>query len=173
MIFILQTSESGNINKTRMHSSRMHTFRFSGHLGGCLPGAVFAYGVSAQGGVCPRECLPEGCQPRGIICLGRCLPGVICLGDVYPQGCLSWGCLPERFTLHLPRPRSRHTLDREADTPAVDRILDTSLWKHYLSATTVADGNMRQLTCISDSWDQLLLSLRKWNCFLTTESHGW
>ena len=25
--------------------------------------------------------------------------------------------------------------------PTVDRILDTRLWKHYLSATTVADGN--------------------------------
>ena len=25
--------------------------------------------------------------------------------------------------------------------PAVDRILDTRLWKHYLSATSFADGN--------------------------------
>ena len=26
----------------------------------------------------------------------------------------------------------------------VDRILDTCLWKHYLSATTVADGNKNE-----------------------------
>ena len=34
---------------TRMHSSRMRTAHFSGHLlGGCVP-----RGVSAEGGVCP------------------------------------------------------------------------------------------------------------------------
>ena len=29
--------------------------------------------------------------------------------------------------------------------PLVDRILDTRLWKHYLSATTVADGNNQHI----------------------------
>ena len=27
--------------------------------------------------------------------------------------------------------------------PLMDRILDTRLWKHYLSAATAADGNNR------------------------------
>ena len=32
-------------------------------------------------------------------------------------------------------------LIRQTPAPAVDRILDTCFLKHYLSATTIADGN--------------------------------
>ena len=63
---------------------------------------------------------------EGMGCLpGGCLLGSVCPGSVCPaakgQGICpaAWGCTP------LP----------------VDRLLDTRLWKHYLSATTVADGN--------------------------------
>ena len=60
---------------------------------------------------------------RTVRCSGRrggCLPA---RGGVCPSPC--WvtclgGCLPQSM---------------------LDRILDTCLWKHYLSATTVADGN--------------------------------
>ena len=49
----------------------------------------------------------------------RC-SGYLGVGGVYPGGCLPRGCTP-------PCP--------------VDRIIDTPLSKHYLSATTLADGN--------------------------------
>ena len=53
--------------KTRMHSSRMCTVRCSGRRGGgCLPG-----GVSVQGGLPGRGCLPEGSLPRGVSVQGR------------------------------------------------------------------------------------------------------
>ena len=41
-----------------------------------------------------------------------------------------------------PGPEADLPLDQEADTPhaPLDRILDTRLWNHYLSATVVADG---------------------------------
>ena len=62
------------------------------------------------------------CLPVGVVCLwglsacGGCLPvGGVCL----PSAC--WG------THLLP----------------VDRILDTSLWKHYLSAISFADGSYK------------------------------
>ena len=63
---------------------------------------------------------------------GGCMPRVgVCLG-VHPRGCLPRGgcvCLGRRCLpgdVYLP--------------PLVDRILDTCLWKHYLSATSFADG---------------------------------
>ena len=67
------------------------------------------------GSVCPGECLLVRCLPRG------CTPGGVC---PCTQTVSVWGCLPGRCT---PLP--------------VDRILDTCLWKHYLFATTVVDGN--------------------------------
>ena len=51
------------------------------------------------------------------------MPTVRCSGHLWgvcPGVCLPWGCTPP--------------------PPPVDRILDTRLWKHYLPATTVADG---------------------------------
>ena len=69
------------------------------------------------GGVCLGE---GGCLPRGVSGLGG-----VCLGVVCPGG----GVCPGGYT-----------------PPPVERILDTRLWKHYLSATTVADGNHEVLT---------------------------
>ena len=57
----------------------------------------------------------------GVSAQAGCLPRGKCL----PKGCLPGGCLPRRY-------------------PPVDRILDTLLWKHYVSATTVAGGNETQ-----------------------------
>ena len=81
---------------------------------------------SGGGGVCPGACLLCWCLPRGV-----------CPGGVCPvRGCLpsegvsaQWGGVcPVRGVC----PEGLH--------PPMDRILDTRLWKHYLSATTVADG---------------------------------
>ena len=55
-------------NKTRMHSSRMRSVRWSDRLGGCLP----REGVSAWRGVC-----------LGVVLSGGCLPGGVCLGGVH------------------------------------------------------------------------------------------
>ena len=67
-----------------MHSSRMRIVRCSGRhwgwMGGCLPGEVSAWGLSAQG-VCP-----EGGLPREDDC-----PGGAC---VCSEGGLPWGNLP-------------------------------------------------------------------------------
>ena len=65
---------------------------------------------------------------RTVRCSGpllRCLPGG-CL----PGGCLPrWGCLPRGVSAY------------QGICPGGDRILDTRLLKHYLSATTVAGGS--------------------------------
>ena len=111
---------------------------------GCVPSAAVAIcweGVSAHGGVClPQEgvCLLQGsvclqggvCQPGGClpargrgVCPGGCLPAT---GDV----CLPVGCLPARGM---------------SGRPPLDGILDTRLWKHYLSSTSFADGNKRSI----------------------------
>ena len=53
---------------TRMHSSRMRSVRYSGHLGG---------GVLARGG------LPRGCLPRGVcVCPGVSAWVGVCLRTV-------------------------------------------------------------------------------------------
>ena len=95
------------ILKTRMHSSRRRTTRYSGHpgvlwicqgcllrrgvcAGGCLPrwGYLPIWGYPPiwgylPRGVCTGECLSKGCLPRR-----GCLPG---------GGCLSRrGCLPRK-----------------------------------------------------------------------------
>ena len=108
---------------TRMHSSRMCTVRCSSRLlwgvcpgGVCLPGRVSA-GPSRRGGL-PGGDLPRGCLSRGGVCLGG-----VCL----PRGCLPGG---EGICSGV-----------YTSPPPVDRIPDTCLWKHYLSATSFADGN--------------------------------
>ena len=77
--------------------------------------------------VTKKEYIPVGCVPSAAVavCWGclpvGCLPrgvsaqGVSDWGGVYPSAC--W------------------------DTPPMDKILDTRLWKHYLSATSFADSN--------------------------------
>ena len=68
-------SDSKNIAKTRLHSSRMLT---------SATVAVCRRGVSAQGGVCLGGCVCPwggGCLPRGVSAWG-CLPGGVCPGWV-------------------------------------------------------------------------------------------
>ena len=79
---------------TRMHSSRMHTVRCSGHPRGCV-----CLGVSAHGGCLPRGCLPRGVSAQGGVCPGGCLPRGVsaweCLARGVPvRGRLLGGCLP-------------------------------------------------------------------------------
>ena len=104
-------TESRRSFTTRMHSSRMRTVRGSSRLLGGVCPEMSAWEVSAGG------CLPRGeggVYPgvRGVSVWGGCLPGGVCI-----PACT------------------------EADNPSpVDRILDTRLWKYYLSATSFADG---------------------------------
>ena len=109
----------------------MPTIRCSGRLmGGVCPGGVVC--LSARRGVCPGGCLPGGVCPGGMCVSAKegCLPrGCVCLG-----GCLSvcpW---------------------EGAHLPPVDRILETHLWKHYLSATSFADGNEPLGWCLNTYW---------------------
>ena len=50
------TAMQTQLRKTRMHSSRMRTARYSGCLGGCLPGGC----LSRERGCLPKECTPPG-----------------------------------------------------------------------------------------------------------------
>ena len=72
---------------TRMHSSRMHTVRCSGRLGGCLPGGLcpggVCQGVSAQrevsawrGGCLPRQTPPHVKRIR-VSCKNNTLPQLL------------------------------------------------------------------------------------------------
>ena len=72
---------------------------------------------------CSSCLLVRGYLPRGIVCPGVSAQGVG--GWCLPGGEGGCWCIPACT---------------EADPP-VDRILDTRLWKHYLSATSFADGN--------------------------------
>ena len=77
-----------------------------------------------------QECIPVGCVPSNAVAVWW---GDVCLG-----GCLSGGCLHWEGCVCLGRGVSAQGV---YTSPSVDRNLDTRLWKHYLSATTVADGN--------------------------------
>ena len=132
-----------DINKTRMHCSRMRPIRCSG----CLMGGI------CLGGVCPGVCLPrnrglprEGVCPEGSVCRGGVPVCLSAWGGGLPRGVSAWGmsaqgvsaqggCLPVGAVclggvcqggVYLPH--------------SVDRILDTRLWKHYLFATSFTDG---------------------------------
>ena len=81
----------------------------------CIPvGCVTSNAVAVWGGVCPGGCMPGG------VCLGGVSAGGVYWGDVCPEG-----CQPRSGGVHL---------------PPINRILDTHLRKHYLSATSFADG---------------------------------
>ena len=77
---------------TRMHSSRMHTVRCSGHPGGVCLGGVFAQGVVCQGGVSAKG-------------------GYACQGGVYQRVSAQGGVCPGGV----------HPPDPETDTPSMDR----------------------------------------------------
>ena len=58
--------------------------------GECLPKGVSAWGLSAQGVVCPGRLSSWGCLPRGVSVRG------VCWGDVWPGGCLARGMSGQR-----------------------------------------------------------------------------
>ena len=107
---------------TRVHSSRMRTV--------CCSGCRWRGGIPActgQGGAYPSMHWTGGYLPREGVC-----PGVSAQGSCLPRGVSAQGCLPRRGGC-LPRCMLGYT--------PTDRILDTRLQKHYLSATSFADGN--------------------------------
>ena len=104
---------------TKMHSSRMRTVRSSSRLLGGVSASVHAgihtpplcLGLDTRP---PRQTPPEpGPGPPG----------------QNPPG------------LGLDPPQADTPPGLGLETPPVERILDTRLWKHYLSATSFADGN--------------------------------
>ena len=115
----------------------MRTVRCSGRRGeGEWGGGVCVcaqLGVCVQGGVYPgRGVRPGGCLYRKVfawcgVCLKGCLPwGCLPTRGVYPEGCLPRG---PGGCVYLSMHWGRH--------PPVDRIIDTRLWKRYLSSTTL------------------------------------
>ena len=95
-----------------MHSSRMHTICCSGHLS-CH--------------TCP--------MPNMSPTMYTTLP---CMSPAKHTPCHTCPlpCMPSTPTTYA----TCHACPPPHMPPSVDRILDTCLWKHYLSATTVADG---------------------------------
>ena len=132
---------------TRMHSSRMRTVCCSRHWGDVWPGGCLV-GVSAHRGVCP-----------GGVCLGGCLPRQFCPGGCIPS-CTGWqGVCPNACW--------------DTHTSPVDRILDTCLWRHYLSTTTLPiqvclprgvstqELSVHWGVCLSACWDTHPLGLTR------------
>ena len=78
--------------------------------------------------VLKQECIPVGCVLSAAVGVSWG-GGDVCPGGVFPR--------------QTPHP--------------VDRILDTRLWKHFLSATTVADGNK---LFFEDAWGNFFLPIR-------------
>ena len=74
----------------------------------------------------------RGCLPKGDVC--------ICPGGVSAQGV----CLPRGVSVCLSM--------GGVNLPPVGRILETHLWKHYLSATSFADGNEPLGWCLNTYW---------------------
>ena len=118
---------------TRMHSSRMRTVRCSGRGGGGGMGTgVWRGGVYAQGwhlpggrGVAAQRGSNQGCVWPGGVCLGG--GGLTGVEAVCPRG--SYQGVSADRGVYL----SMHW----AGGFPVDRILDTHLWKHNLSTTTL------------------------------------
>ena len=99
---------------------------------------------SLQERISKQECITVGCVPSAAVTVlgeggffsGRCLPGGRGVGGVCLEGCTPPPPNPEAYT----PPGSRGGHPPFPPLPE-DRILDTRLWKHYLSATIVAYGN--------------------------------
>ena len=84
-----------------------------------------------------QECIPVGYVPSAAVSV----LGGVCPGGVYAEkGCLSRGCLPGGYL-----PRGWCLPRKGVSTQKLGWILDARLWKHYLSATTVVDGNFAKL----------------------------
>ena len=96
-LLVLNWQYRETISTTRMHSSRMRTVCYSGHLS-----------YHARTRPLPHMPLAMHAPPA----------------------------------MHAPTTHAPcHACPPATHVPPLDRILDTRLWKHYLSATTVADGN--------------------------------
>ena len=145
----------------------MHTARFNGHLygGGVCPGMMsVCAGLSARGWVSAQGCLPGG---------GVCPEGV-CRGarGNTPHGPRGRHTHPGPLHtgIHTPLPTACWDIP-----PPLLTILDTRLWKHYLPATTVADGNYRPYVCYFTSlcheWFKVLFSSNNWIGYSVL--HGW
>ena len=131
--------------QTRMHSSRMRTVCCSGHLSchACPPATHAPPPCMPPCHACPLPCMPPLlCMPPAMhashnTCLPQYMPP--CHACSLPHMPPCYACPSPHMPLPwMPPPHY-------ACTPAMhappDRILDICLWKHYLSATTVADGN--------------------------------
>ena len=138
-----------------------------------------------------QECIPVGCVPSTAVAISPathtpyhaplhthhlpCTPPAMhtpchaCLPATHvsqPHMPPCHACLP---TTHAPLPcmspchkcLTAIQAPHHAHPPLVDRILDTRLWKHYLSATSFADGNNRRNIELSEE-DQFQDYLTDW-----------
>ena len=105
---------TGDLNKKpRMHSSRIHTVRCSGRLS-CHAHPLAMHTPSCHAHPPPAMHAPAIHAPT-----------------------MHAPCHTHPPAMHAPH----HAHPLPCTPPPVDRIFDTRLWKHYLSATTVADDN--------------------------------
>ena len=107
-----------------------------------------------------RKTRMHSSRMRTVLCSGRlagCLPGGVWLEGVTPP---RTQCTPS-VGRHSHRPRDRHPQTQRQTPPPVDRILDTRLWKHNLSATTFRK-NCKKWQCgliESDRWIRFKIHL--------------
>ena len=74
-----------------------------------------------------RWCLPRE-SARGVSAQGGVYPSMHWVGGVCIPACTGWEVCPSACW--------------DTHSPVVNRIIDTRLWKHYLSATTLRTVNM-------------------------------
>ena len=119
------------------------------------PSMHWAGGCVSQHALGRGVCIPA-CTGQGVVCPGGCLNRRVSARGVSAEGM----CLPQCMLGYT--------------HPLVDRILDTCLWKHYLSATSFADGNNKYTVETRQKemylTYQLLLVRPVSNCFITHEN---
>ena len=155
--------------ETRMHSSRTRTVRCSGHFSshGRTPAAV---AISPAMDARPLPCMPPlPCTPSAMHASLPCTPPAT--HAPHPPSCMP--STTHTTAMHTPCcawPPAMHApcltcSPRRAPLPSVDRIIDTRLWKHYLSATTVADGkNVLQNIHLQNSLYYLFMNYNIYKC---------
>ena len=129
----------------------MRTVRCSGHACSPLPRMHPHYHAYNCCHTCPLPCIPP-CHSCPLPCTPLlCIPPLPCmpLAMHVPHHTHPLPCMPP-YRTH-PVPHTHPTMHASCHTHPLphmlpmDRILDTRLWKHYLSATTVADGKYRYI----------------------------
>ena len=95
---------------------------------GCVPSAAVAAGGCLPRGVSARGVCPVGCVPTGVFAQGGCIPACTMQGVCIPA-CTGQGCVSQHVLA------GRCLLQCMLGYIPLDRILDTRLWKHYLSRT--------------------------------------